>query len=129
MPEDKKQNPELASRLQKTGEELKQLSQDIKTGTVDVRVLVEFRKAMNNARHTAYAVEKWIQEEQKAGGNPFSVIAMVVEERMRIAMELAKDLTNDMQSGDLDLDTPGIKEFYHQMKMLVENLGRFVHEE
>jgi len=129
MPDDKKQNPELASRLQKTSEELKQLSQDIKTGTVDVRVLVEFRKAMNNARHTAYAVEKWIQEEQKAGGNPFSVIAMVVEERMRIAMELAKDLTNDMQSGDLDLDTPGIKEFYRQMKMLVENLGRFVHEE
>jgi len=129
MPDDKKQNPELASRLQKTSEELKQLSQDIKTGTVDVRVLVEFRKAMNNARHTAYAVEKWIQEEQKAGGNPFSVIAMVVEERMRIAMELAKDLTNDMQSGDLDLDTPGIKEFYRQMKTLVENLGRFVHEE
>jgi hypothetical protein len=62
-------------------------------------------------------------------GNPFSVIAMVVEERMRIAMELAKDLTNDMQSGDLDLDTPGIKEFYRQMKTLVESLGRFVHEE
>ncbi|HZR29801.1 MAG TPA: hypothetical protein VFA71_13565 [Terriglobales bacterium] len=129
MPDDKNKSPELASRLQKTSEELKQLSQDIKTGTIDVRVLVEFRKAMNNARHTAYAVEKWIQEEQKAGGNPFSVIAMVVEERMRIAMELAKDLTNDMQSGDLDLDTPGIKEFYRQMKTLVENLGRFVHEE
>ena len=48
---------------------------------------------------------------------------------MRIAMELAKDLTNDMQSGDLDLDTPGIKEFYRQMKTLVESLGRFVHEE
>src|SRR5581483_9667435 len=104
MPDDKNKSPELASRLQKTSEELKQLSQDIKTGTIDVRVLVEFRKAMNNARHTAYAVEKWIQEEQKAGGNPFSVIAMVVEERMRIAMELAKDLTNDMQSGDLDLE-------------------------
>jgi len=64
-------SPELTSRLQKTSDELKQLSQDIKTGTVDVRVLVEFRKAMNNARHTAYAVQKWIQEEQKAGGNPF----------------------------------------------------------
>lgn len=129
MPDSNKNpNPELSSRLQKTSDELKQLTQDIKTGTVDVRVLVEFRKAMNNARHTAFAVQKWIQEEQKAGGNPFSVIAMVVEERMRVAMELSKDLMNDIHSGDLDLDTPGIKEFYHQMKMLVENLGRFVHE-
>lgn len=128
MPDDKPANPDLTSRLQKTSEELKQLTKDIKTGTVDVRVLVEFRKAMNNARHTAYAVQKWIQEEQKAGGNPYSVIAMVVEERMRIAMEVAKDLINDAQSGDLALDTPGIKEFYQQMKMLLEHLGRFVHE-
>ncbi|HEU0049036.1 MAG TPA: hypothetical protein VFQ43_15705 [Nitrososphaera sp.] len=129
MPDDKHVNPELTSRLQKTSDELKQLSQDIKTGTVDVRVLVEFRKAMNNARHTAYAVQKWIQEEQKAGGNPFPVIAMLVEERMRIATELVKDLMNDMHSGDLALDTPGIKEFYRQIKTLTENLGQFIHEE
>src|SRR5262245_39138263 len=107
MPEEKRVNPELAAKLQKTSEDLKELTQEIKTGTVDVRVLVEFRKAMNNARHTAYAVQKWIQEEQKAGGNPFPVIAMLVEERMRIANELAKELINDVQSGDLELGTPG----------------------
>ncbi len=129
MPNEKPLSPELSARLEKTSEELKRLAQDIKTGTVDVRVLVEFRKAMNNARHTAYAVQKWIQEEQKAGGDPFPVIAMLVEERMRIANELAKDLINDIQSGDLELGTPGIKEFYRQMKVLVENLAQFMHEE
>jgi hypothetical protein len=128
MADEKRPNPELASRLEKTSEELKQLTQEIRTGTIDVRVLVEFRKAMNTARHTAYAVQKWIQEEQRAGGDPYTVIAMLVEERMRIAAQVAKDLINDVHSGDLDLDTPGIREFYNQMKMLVENLGRFVHE-
>lgn len=128
MADDKRPNHDLASRLEKTSEELRQLTQEIRTGTVDVRVLVEFRKAMNTARHTAYALQKWIQEEQKAGGNPYTVIAMLVEERMRIAAQVARDLINDAQSGDLDLDTPGIKEFYHQMKLLVEHLGRFVHE-
>ena len=128
MADEKRPDPELASRLEKTSEELKQLTQEIRTGTIDVRVLVEFRKAMNTARHTAYAVQKWIQEEQRAGGDPYTVIAMLVEERMRIAAQVAKDLINDVHSGDLDLDTPGIKEFYNQMKMLVENLGRFVHE-
>lgn len=128
MADDKRPNPDLASRLEKTSEELRQLTQEIRTGTVDVRVLVEFRKAMNTARHTAYALQKWIQEEQKAGGDPYTVIAMLVEERMRIAAQVAKDLINDAQSGDLDLDTPGIKEFYQQMKLLVEHLGRFVHE-
>jgi hypothetical protein len=129
MPNEKPTNPELSARLERTSEDLKRLAQDIKTGTVDVRVLVEFRKAMNNARHTAYAVQKWIQETQKAGGDPFPVIAMLVEERMRIASELAKDLVSDMQSGDLELGTPGIREFYHQMKTLVENLAQFMHEE
>lgn len=128
MADDKRPNPDLASRLEKTSEELRQLTQEIRTGTVDVRVLVEFRKAMNTARHTAYALQKWIQEEQKAGGDPYTVIAMLVEERMRIAAQVAKDLINDAQSGDLDLDTPGIKEFYQQMTLLVEHLGRFVHE-
>lgn len=60
MADDKRPNPDLASRLEKTSEELRQLTPEIRTGTVDVRVLVEFRKAMNTARHTAYALQKWI---------------------------------------------------------------------
>jgi hypothetical protein len=122
VPED----PSLTSRLRSASGDLKQLEQDIKTGMVDVRVLVEFREAMNHARHTAFAVEKWMHEEKKVGGNPYSVVQMVVTERMRVITELTHDLINDLDSGDLDYETQGTGELYTLVKSLEERLARIV---
>lgn len=41
-------DPELAAELQKTSDELKGLEGRIKTGMIDVCVLVEFRQAINH---------------------------------------------------------------------------------
>ena len=126
MDKNTQQDPSISMRLQKASEDLKQLAKDIKTGTVDVHVLVEFREAMNHARHTAYAMEKWIHEEQKAGGNPYSVIGMVVVERIRVLTELTHNLISDVDSGDLSYETPGIKELTRSSSPLEVRLARFV---
>lgn len=120
-------DPELAAELQKTSEDLKELEGRIKTGMIDVRVLVEFRQAINHVRHTAFAVQRWIQEE-KSGGDPFSVLTVVTAERMRIATQLAGDLALEVESGDINFDTPGIKELHQAARKLLENLGRLVRE-
>ncbi len=120
-------DPELTAELQKTSDELKELEGRIKTGMIDVRVLVEFRQAINHVRHTAFAVQRWIQEE-KSGGDPYSVLTVVMAERMRIATQLARDLAHDVESGDIDFDTPGTKELHQAAKQLLENLGRLVRE-
>lgn len=122
------EDPELSARLQKAGDDLKELEGRIKTGMIDLRVLAEFREAMNHARHTAFAVQKWAQEEQKAGGNPYSIMEAVMTERMRVATQLCKDLLTDIQRGDIDYDTPGTMELYKQIQSLEEHLGQFLRQ-
>ena len=120
------EDPSLTSRLRKASGDLRELEADIKTGMVDVRVMVEFREAMNHARQTAYAIEKWIHEEEKTGGNPYSVVEMVIGERMRVLSELTHDLINDVDSGDLNYETEGVNELYSLILSLQERLQRFV---
>ena len=119
-------DPQLTAELQKTTDDLKQMELKIKTGMVDARVLIEFREAVNHVRHTAWALQKWAQEEQKAGGKPFEVIAMVMTERMRIATALARELGNDLTNGDIDYSTPGLKELYQSVQKLAEQLKPLV---
>jgi len=121
-----KSDPTLTQRLRQASGDLRQLEEEIKTGMVDVRVLVEFREAMNHARQTAYAIEKWIHEDKKAGGKPYQVIEMVVSERMRVLKQLSHDLINDIDNGDLSYETQGTAELYALVRSLEERLSRFV---
>jgi hypothetical protein len=44
------QDPELSSRLKKTNDELKDLQDSVKTGMINVKVLMDFRVAAERAR-------------------------------------------------------------------------------
>lgn len=48
--------PELSSRLRKTNEELKNLQNSVKTGMINVEVLMDFRTATERAREAGAAV-------------------------------------------------------------------------
>ncbi|HXZ29272.1 MAG TPA: hypothetical protein VEG08_14860 [Terriglobales bacterium] len=119
-------DPQLTAQLQKTADDLKQMEQAIRTGMIDARVLIEFREAVNHVRHTTWAVQKWAEEEKKAGGKPFEVISMIMAERMRIATLLARELGNDLANGDVDFSTPGLKELYQATVKLAEQLKPLV---
>lgn len=116
---------EITAKLQAASDGLSDLSQSIRTGMIDVRVLVEFREAMEHARRAAAAVQKWIEEETRKGGDPFTVVHMMAAERTRNLTQLAKELARDAESGDVDFDTPGLKELCAAVKTLNERLGRF----
>ena len=59
-------NPELSSRLEKISQELRELEQALKTaGTVEPRVLRQFRDAVDHVRLTAYTVQQWLELQAK----------------------------------------------------------------
>ena len=126
MTDERKADPELSSELQKAGEELKSLEAKVRTGMIDMRVLVEFRTAMNHMRHTAWAVQKWVEEEQRLGGDPFTVLAMVIAERVRVTTLLATELGHDIEGGDVDFQMSGLPELYRAAKNLLDLLQPFV---
>jgi len=116
---------DISAKMQAATSELNQLEKAVRTGTVDVRVLVEFREAMEHARRAAGTVQKWVEEEGKKGGDPFSAVRFVADERMRIATQLLGDLARDVESGDLDFDASGLGDLRAAVKTLNERLARF----
>jgi hypothetical protein len=107
MVESVKKNPELSSRLKKTNEELKDLQSSVKTGMINVKVLMDFRTATERARQASAAVQQWLDAQGK-GGDPYKLLEQVVKQRVEMTTQLIKDVTADIESLDVDFDTAGL---------------------
>jgi len=115
--------PAIASQLKRTDLELQEAQQSLKTGMINVKVLMEFRNATERARQATAAVQQWLEEQGK-GNDPYHLMSKVVSERLRMANSLLEDVVCDLEGGDIDFQTPGLKELYGNVKRLAESLGR-----
>ena len=125
MPDQPGDKPEIASRLKKTEQELKDLQHSVKTGMVNVKVLMDFRQAIEHARQASAAVQHWLEEQDKTGGDPYQLLPRGMSERMRMATDLLRDVTHDVDGGDVDFDTPGLPELHQALKTLLERMTKF----
>lgn len=118
-----KQDPELPSRLKKTNDELKELQASVKTGMIDVKVLMDFRTASERARQASAAVQRWLESQGK-GNDPYQLMAEVMRQRVEMTTHLVKDVTRDLESLDLDFDTPGLPALNEVVRTLAERLTK-----
>ena len=117
-------NPEMTARLEKVSQELRDLEQTLKTaGTVEPRVLRQFRDAIDHVRLTAYTVQQWLELQAKRG-DPYSVLALLTTERMRRATQLAGDLSIDLDSTEVTFETEGLDKLFAAIRGLYERLAR-----
>ena len=123
MAQSPQQSPELFSRLKKTNEELKNLQDSVKTGMLNVKVLMDFRKAAERARQASAAVQQWLESQGK-GNDPYRLLAQVMAQRVEMATQLVKEVTHDLESGDVDFDTPGLSELTRAVRTLTERLSK-----
>lgn len=123
MSQNLQQNPELSSRLKKTNEELKNLQDSVKTGMLNVKVLMDFRKAAERARQASAAVQQWLETQGK-GNDPYKLMSQVMGQRVEMATQLVKEVTHDLESGDVDFDTPGLSELCKAVRTLTERLSK-----
>jgi hypothetical protein len=118
-----KKTPELSSRLQKTNEELKNLQNSVKTGMINVKVLMDFRTATERARQASAAVQQWLDEQAK-GGDPYKLMEQVARQRVEMATQLIRDVTVDLESLDVDFDTPGLPALTQATAKLADRLRK-----
>jgi hypothetical protein len=118
-----KQDPELPSRLRKTNDELKDLQNSVKTGMIDVKVLMDFRTASERARQASVAVQRWLESQGK-GNDPYQLMTEVMRQRVEMTTQLVKDVTRDLESLDLDFDTPGLPALNTAVRTLAERLAK-----
>lgn len=129
MPNNVEAQPSIASQLnqlKKTEQELKEAQDSLKTGTINVKVLMEFRNATERARQATSAVQQWLEEQGK-GNDPYQLMNRVLSERMKMATTLLEDVLCDLEGGDIDFHTPGLKEFATAVKNLTDRLSRIFH--
>jgi hypothetical protein len=123
MAQTPQQGPELSSRLKKNSEELKNLQASVKTGMINVKALMDFRNATERARQASEAVQQWLEAQGK-GNDPYKLMSQVMSQRVDMATQLINDVTRDLESLDVDYDTPGLPELNKAVRTLAERLSK-----
>jgi len=112
----------VSERLKAATDELQKLEQLVISGDCSPRVLSEFRGAVDSMRQTAWAVQQWI-ELQRQNRDPYTVMGLLSEERVRRATQLARDLRIDLESLELSVETEGLDNLFQATKGLFERLA------
>lgn len=116
-------SPELGTRLEKISQELRELSESIKSGEVEPRVLQQFRDAVDHVRLTAWTVQQWLELQAKHG-DAYSVLSLLTAERIRRATQLSNDLSLDLEAAEISFETEGLGKLFEAIRGLYERLAR-----
>jgi hypothetical protein len=111
----------ISQRLKAATEELQKLEKLVVSGDCAPRVLSDFRGAVDSIRQTAWAVQQWTELQQQHR-DPYTVLSILSEERVRRAAQIAKDLTMDLDSLELGLETDGLAELFRSIEGLHRRL-------
>lgn len=108
-------------QLKKACADLVKLEYDMRSGTIDQRVLSEFRDAVDNVRKTAWAVQEW-QDRQSRRQDPQTVLPLLTAERIRRATQLCDAITAASAAHDVTRQTVGIAEFLQAVERVHQSL-------
>ncbi len=109
-------------QLKKTNAELLKLEQALKSGGVDLRILGEFRNAVDYVRVAAGAVQE-LQECQLQGRSTEKVLSLLTLERIRRTTYLCNELATDLlPPGTASHDTKAIAELLQAVERIYQRL-------
>jgi hypothetical protein len=112
----------IAQRLAAAADELQVLEKLVLSGDCSPRVLNEFRTAVDSIRRTTWAVQQW-SELQQQNRDPYTVLDVLSQVRVQRATQLSRELTMDLQSLELNLETEGLGDLYRATRALCECLA------
>ncbi|MGH9862553.1 MAG: hypothetical protein ACRD35_03940 [Candidatus Acidiferrales bacterium] len=114
--------PSISKRLEQARQELEELAQAIKAGDIDPRVLREFRESVDHVRLTAWAVQQWLELKQ-ANRDAYSVLPLLISERVRRATQLNRGLTDELDAVEVTIETEGLKSLFLALDQLMARLS------
>ena len=111
----------VAERLKATTDELQRLEKLVISGDCAPRGLCDFRDAVDSIRQTAWAVQQW-SELRAQHRDPYTVLDILSGERVRRATQITRDLTTDLESLELGLETEGLEKLFRAVDGLHQRL-------
>ena len=118
---------DTVSRLQRLGTELWETQQQLRPNVVDGRLVREFQEAVDHARHSAWAVQHWM-ELKKQNKDPFDVLAKLNNQRIRIAHDMTRRMAMDIEAGDIDVDAQGLDDLDNAVRELHQRLAKMLNK-
>jgi len=108
-------------RLRKACADLVRLEYDMRSGSIDARILGEFRDAVDHVRKTAWAVQEW-QERQSRHHDPHTVLPLLTAERIRRATQLCEAITTGSAAHEVTRETVGLDEFLRAVERVQQSI-------
>ncbi len=112
----------LTFQLQSSTAQLLEIERALQSRDIDFRVLRELREAVEYLRKTASAVRQW-QDLQLGGGDPYSVLPVVTDVRLRRAVQLFDELAADLDAREVTDATEGIDDVALAVDRLYQRLA------
>ena len=107
--------------LKRTTAELFKLEQALRSGGIDLRLLKEFRDAVEYVRVVTGAFLE-LQECQLEGRDATKVVSLLVAERVRRAAYLCEEVNADLGSGQVPHEMRGLAELARVVERLQQRL-------
>jgi len=117
-------NREVAVRIKAATRDLREIDHLLKSVDLDSRVLREFRIALGHTRHTAWAIQQWV-EIQGRHADPYPVVVYLNSERIRIATFLCQNLAAEIGAMDVDRKTQHFENLLRAVEDLFQRLAGF----
>jgi hypothetical protein len=117
------EEPGMSGRLKTLTLTLRELEEDIKGGNVDTRVLSEFRESVDHIRHTARAVQQWVEREAQ-NRDPYSVLPLLINDRIQRATRLTQEISLDLDAQEVSHETEGVDSLFEAVTQLENRLAR-----
>jgi hypothetical protein len=108
-------------QVKKTGVELQKLEKSLRSEGIDMRLLSEYRDAVDYIRTAALAVQQ-LRESQLRGREDGEIISVLVAERVRRATNVCLEISADIEAAQLTNDTKGVEDLYRAMEQACDGL-------
>jgi hypothetical protein len=112
-----------AEQARRAGMDLHQLEMSLSSADMDTRLLQEFRDAATHARHVLTLVQQWLDLKEK-NRDPQMVLPAMAAERMRAAAVVNRNIAIDLDTLEINRETPGFMEMLAQVNAVNERLAR-----
>ena len=108
-------------QVKKTGVELQKLEKSLRSEGIDLRLLNEFRDAVDYVRTAAVIVQQ-LRERQIHGQDDDDVAAVLIAERIRRTTNLCLEVITDLDAGKVSNGTKGVDELYRSLEQACDRL-------
>ncbi len=115
---------EVAARVKRATRDLREIDELLKSVDLDARILREFRAALGHARHTAWALQQWVELQSK-NADVLPVVAYLNSERIRIATYLCRNLAAEIAEMDVSRRAVEFENLLTAVEELFQRLAGF----